>query len=50
MSQIEDLKKRQANGEKLEVNQLDKLSTLDDLIEELKIEKLFKFRIAQLRH
>lgn len=35
IAQVEDLKKRKAGGENLEKNQLDKLKSEDDLIEEL---------------
>ena len=36
LTQIEDLRKRQAGGEKLEKNQLEKLSTVDEILEEIK--------------
>jgi translation initiation factor 2A len=36
LSQIEELKIKQANGEKLEKNQLDKLKSEDEIVSELK--------------
>ena len=36
LTQIDDLKKKQASGEKLEKNQLDKIKSQDELLAELK--------------